>query len=45
MAKEMEKEKNIMIMTNYNLKENILLETEQEEVKIIMMIVNLKENI
>jgi len=30
MEKEMEKENNIIMMVNYNLKENILMEKEME---------------
>ena len=47
MEKEMEKEKNIMIMVNQNLKENILMEKEKGKEKNIMIMenLNLKENI
>ena len=43
----MEKEKNIMIMEIYILKENIYMEKEMEKEKNIMIIIyqNLKENI
>ena len=43
----MEMEKNIIIMENYNLKENIKMEKELEKEKyiIIMVNLNLKENI
>ena len=40
MEKEMEKEKNIMIMVNQNLKENILIKKEMEKEKNIIMMVN-----
>ena len=40
MEKEMEKEKNIMIMVLYYLKENILMEKEMEKEKNIIMMVN-----
>ena len=39
MEKEMEKEKNIMIMVNQNLKENILMEKEMEKEKNIILMV------
>jgi len=48
MEKEMEKEKNMVIMVNYYLKENIKMEKEMEKEKNMMvMMVNyyLKENI
>ncbi len=47
MEKEMEKEKNIFIMVNYYLMENIQREKEMEKEKNIIMMVNqnLKENI
>ena len=47
MEKEMAKEKNIMIMAIWNLKENIYLEKEMVKEKniMIMAIWNLKENI
>ena len=38
MEKEMEKEKNIMIMVNQNLKENILMEKDGMEKFIIKMV-------
>ena len=43
----MEKEKNIILMGNYNLKENIQMEKEMEKEKNIILMVNqnLKENI
>ena len=40
MEKEMEKEKNIMIMVNYHSKENILMEKEMEKEKNIIIMVN-----
>ena len=40
MEKEMEKEKYIMIMVNYFLKENIYMEKEMEKEKNIMIMVN-----
>ena len=45
--KEMELEKNIMKMENYNLKENIKIVIEMEKEKNIIIMVNfyLKENI
>ena len=47
MVKEMEKEKNMILMVNQNLKENIYLEKEMEKEKNIMIMENqnLKENI
>ena len=47
MAKEMEKEKNIIMMANYNLKENIKMVKDMEKEKNIMLmeIYYLKENI
>ena len=40
MEKEMEKEKNIIMMVNYILKENIYMEKEMEKEKNIIMMVN-----
>ena len=40
MEKEMEKEKNIIEMVNYYLKENIQMEKEMEKEKNIMNMVN-----
>ena len=40
MEKEMEKEKNIIIMVNQNLKENIKKEIEMEKEKNMIMTVN-----
>ena len=46
MDKEMEKEKNMMIMVNQNLKENIQMEKEMEKAKNTFMVNQyLKENI
>ena len=47
MEKEMEKEKNILLMVNQNLKEIIQMEKEMEKEKniILMVIYYLKENI
>ena len=39
MEKEVEKEKNIMIMVNYYLKENISMEKDMEKGKNIMIMV------
>ena len=38
MEKEMEKEKNMIIMVNQNLKENIQMEKEMEKEKNIIMV-------
>ena len=40
MEKEMEKEKNIIKMVNYYLKENIYMEKEMEKEKNIIIMVN-----
>ena len=40
MEREMEKEKNIIQMVHYNLKENIQMEKEMEKEKKLMIMVN-----
>ena len=45
MGKEMEKEKNITMMVNYNLKENIYMVIKEKENYILMEIQNMKVNI
>ena len=45
MEKEMEKEKNIMIMVNQNLKENIYMMKKEKENYILIINQNIMKNI